>query len=189
MKYSLSLIALLTLALTYFVLRPLKVNYITDDSKYLSAIKQVREDSLYRVKREANVVTLQGKIDSLTRYAARLQTMTTPALDSVAKIVSVKRDSLICTDEKTYRRLVISSLNFGEEKYSLCLGQLSEKDSIIQSFNASLAQMTLSATELNTSRKEIVLELESVKQSRYHWFWTGMGLGIGASLLSMYLAR
>ncbi len=189
MKYSMTLIALLSLALAYFAFRPAKVAFIADDSKYLSAMKRVREDSLYRVQREANVVTLQGKIDSLTRYAKRLESLPTRALDSVAKIVSVKQDSLICTDEKTYRRLVISSLHFGEQKYSLCLGQLAEKDSIIHSFNASLTQMTLSATELNTSRKAIVLELESVKQSRYHWFWTGLGLGIGASLVSMYLAK
>jgi len=189
MKYSLTLIALLSLALAYFALRPAKVTFMADDSKYLSAMKQVREDSLYRLKREANVVTLQGKIDSLSRLAKRLQSLPTPALDSVAGVKSVRKDSLICTDEASYRRLVISSLNFGEQKYSLCLGQLAEKDSIIQSFNASLAQMTLSATELNEGKKIVLVELETVKRQRYHWFLTGIGLGIGASLLTMYLSR
>lgn len=189
MKYSVTLIALLSLALSYFVFRPAKVTFIADDSKYLSVLKKVREDSLYRVKREANVLTLQGKIDSLTRFAARLKSMPLPTLDSVAGVKSIRRDSVICTDEVTYRRLVISSLNFGEQKYSICLGQIAEKDSIIQSFNTDLTHTLIVAGELNEGKKTVVLELESVKRQRYHWFLTGIGLGICASLLTMYLSR
>ena len=187
MKYSLPLIALLSLSLGLLLFRPGKVAFIKDDAAYLSVLKQVREDSVYREAREKNILTLQGKIDSLSRLAKRLQAMPLPALDSVAHIKSVKRDSLICTDEKTYRSLVISSLNFGEQKYSLCLGQVAEKDSIIQSFNTDLSHTILVASELNEGKKAITLQLESVKHTRTNWFLTGVGIGIAGSL-ALYFA-
>lgn len=175
------------LVLGYFALSKPKVVAVKDDPAYVRLLRQVREDSIYRFAREVNISRLQAKIDSLDTLSQKIKYLPLPQLDSVAHIKSVRKDSLICTDEKTYRSLVISSLNFGEQKYSICLGQLAEKDSIIQSFNTDLSHTVLVASELNEGKKAITLQLESAKRSRTNWFWAGLGVGIAGSM-ALYFA-
>jgi len=160
-----------------------------EDFRYVSLVQKVKADSLARGDLQARAGVLQRKVDSLTTLSKRFRAAPIKVLDSAAGIKSIRRDSLICTDEKTYRRLVLSSLNFGEEKYSLCLGQLAVKDSVIESYDANL-QATLTLAEgLDTGRKEISLKLESVKRQRQHWFLSGVAVGLGVGFLSIYLAR
>jgi hypothetical protein len=118
-----------------------------------------------------------------------VKNLPTVKLDSAAHITSIKKDSLICTDEKTYRSLVISSLNFGEQKYTLCLGQIQQKDSAIVSFQKQIHKTLDDATTFENEKKEVDLHLASIKRSRYNWLLVGLAGGVGISIATLYLVR
>jgi len=136
-------------------------------------------DTAYRSAQTVQIKTLQARVDSLTTLAKVVRAYPTRKLDSIIKIKSVVRDSLRCVDESTYRDLVISRMNFGEEKYSLCLGQLALKDSIEVSYQRDL---DLAAFKY----EEVSLKLAAVERRKYHWLIGGLLVGIGASLAVMY---
>ncbi len=178
-----------SVALVMLMLKPPKTVYLKDDVKYTALLERVKLDSVSRDVQFKKVVDLQSRIDSLTALSERVKEMPIAKLDSVAHVKSVRKDSLICTDEKTYRSLVISSLNFGEQKYTLCLGQIQHKDSIIASFQSETKYTISDIHTFQDDKWDVDLKLASMKRSRYNWMLVGLATGIGVSLLTVYLVK
>ena len=143
------------------------------------AIEPIPIDTAYRTQKNEEIKTLQARIDSLVALSKVVHTYPTKKLDSIVHIKSVIKDSLRCVDETTYRDLVINRMNFGEEKYSICLGQLTLKDSVIESHQRDLVLV-------NEKYEEVSLQLASVERKKYHWLIGGLLVGVGVSLAVMY---